>query len=235
MSAVIAIVVAGGSGERFARPGGKQLLEIAGVPMVVRTVSALASAPSVDEIVVVCHPQRVDEYRAAVESARVAAALRFVPGGETRQASVAAGLAAVADDAAIVAVHDGARPLVTAAAVERVLAPVLRGEADGAVLGYPVTDTLKLAEGPVVAGTPDRSSYWAAQTPQVFRAGVLREALAAAERDGVLGTDDSSLVERLGKRVLLVEGPRDNLKITCPEDAAIAEAILAWRAQTAGE
>lgn len=227
-----AIVVAGGTGTRFGRAEGKQLLAIGGRPVAWWAISAVSSATSVDMMVVVCHPDRVAEYRESLSSASRLGDPRFVAGGDTRQASVAAGLAAVGDSADIVVIHDGARPLVLPETVDRAVAMLTCSpELDGVIIGHPSTDTLKLAQDGLVAGTPDRSRYWAVQTPQVFRREALVRASAYAQSRGFVGTDDASLVESVGGRVALLEGPRDNLKITVPEDAAIAEAILGWRAR----
>lgn len=229
----IAIVVAGGTGERFGRSGGKQLLEVAGRPVLARAVEAVATAASVDGVVVVCHPDRVDEYRAAVGATAAVSTLHFVAGGGTRQQSVERGLTAAESLLAdIVVVHDGARPLVSPELVDAACSVLLADATlDGVVVGHPVTDTLKLAQDGVIDSTPDRARYWAVQTPQVFRAPVLRTALDAAERTGFCGTDDASVVEHAGGHVGLTLGPRDNLKITVAEDAAVAEAILAWKAE----
>lgn len=230
---VAAIVVAGGSGERLGRPGGKQLAPVGGRPVLSWTVAALAETPEVGLIVVVCHPDRVAEYRAiAIDPLGIATPVSFAAGGDTRQASVASGLAEVASDIDIVVVQDGARPLLTAGLVASVLAALdARPDAAGAVVGYPAVDTLKLADGGVIVDTPERARFWAVQTPQVFRVDALRRAYVAAERDGFLGTDDSSLVERLGLPVVLVEGPRDNIKVTHAEDLALVEAALRFRSE----
>lgn len=231
--AAVAIVVAGGSGERLGRAGGKQLANVAGRPVLSWTVAALDASPVIGLIVVVCHPDRVDEYAScAIEPLACSTPVRFARGGSTRQASVAAGLAEVPVDAEVVLVQDGARPLLTPELVERTLATLAENpDAAGAVVGHPSVDTLKIADGTRIAETPDRARFWAVQTPQAFRADVLREAYAAADKDGFLGTDDSSLVERLGYTVLLVEGPRDNIKVTVAEDLALAEAALTFRAR----
>ena len=115
--------------------------------------------------------------------------------------------------------HDGARPLVTPELIAHTI-NTLKGniDADGAVVGHPAVDTLKVVENGVIVGTPDRRAFWNAQTPQVFRAGIYRRAHASALSDGFVGTDDSSLIERLGGKVLVVEGKRDNIKLTVPED-----------------
>lgn len=227
---VVAIVVAGGSGERLGLRGGKQLAIAMARPILSWTLKALDAAPEVGLLVVVCHPDRVEEYRsAAIDSLTLATPVVFVPGGTTRQASVALGLAAVPSDAEVVVVHDGARPLVTPALVAEALGALEESDAAGVVVGYPAIDTLKLVEGGRVLSTPDRSRFWAVQTPQVFRADELRAAHASALADGFVGTDDSSLVERAGGLVLLIEGPRDNIKVTVAEDLAFVEAALRFR------
>jgi 2-C-methyl-D-erythritol 4-phosphate cytidylyltransferase len=140
-----------------------------------------------------------------------------------------AGLAALPPDVEWVAVHDAARPLVRAADVTRVVAAARRHGA--ALLAVPVRDTLKRVSGGRVAETLPRAACWAAQTPQVFRVELLREALAKAEAEGFQGTDDAQLVERLGVPVEVVEGDPSNLKITWPEDVELAEALLARRSR----
>jgi 2-C-methyl-D-erythritol 4-phosphate cytidylyltransferase len=230
--AVAAIVVAGGSGERLGLEGGKQLAMVAGMPVMSWTVKALAETPEVDLIIVVTHPDRVAEYRAtAVDPLGLTKPVVFAAGGESRQASVAAGLAQVPESVDVVIVQDGARPLLTSGLVSETLAALQEDStAAGVVVGHPAVDTLKLVEGGEVVSTPDRSRFWAAQTPQMFRSAALRSAYARAAEEGFLGTDDSSLVERAGGRVILVEGPRDNIKVTVAEDIALVEAALRHRA-----
>jgi 2-C-methyl-D-erythritol 4-phosphate cytidylyltransferase len=230
------IVAAGGTGTRFGRPEGKQLTPIAGRPVVTWSLRAVAAVPGVEVIVVVCHPERVDEFRdCAAQALDVSLAVKVVAGGATRQASVAAGLAALPETCDVIVVHDGARPIATTVLVTHAVAALLEDpNADGAVVGHPAVDTLKHVDddGYVVA-TPDRTLFWAVQTPQVFRAPAIRRAYEAADEAGDTGTDDASLIERLGGRVLVVEGPRDNLKVTHAEDLLIAEAILIDRLRTA--
>jgi 2-C-methyl-D-erythritol 4-phosphate cytidylyltransferase len=226
-----AIIVAGGTGERLGRPGGKQLAEVLGKPVLSWTLSAFDTAPEVELIVVVCHPERVAEYQAgSVGSIAPATPIVFAVGGNTRQASVASGLALVPPGVVTVLVHDGARPLVTPALIAGALAALEADPgADGIVVGHPAFDTLKVVAGSTIAETPDRSRFWAVQTPQVFRAGALRAAYERAGTDGFLGTDDSSLVERNGGRVIVLEGPRDNIKVTVAEDLVFVEAALRFR------
>lgn len=228
---VAAIVVAGGSGERSGLEGGKQLAIVAGLPVLSWTVRALDEAPEVELIVVVTHPDRGDEYRAvAVEPLGLSTPVVFAPGGDSRQASVASGLAAVPESVDVVLVQDGARPLLTADLVTRTLAALYESAgAAGVVVGHPVFDTLKIVTGGAVSSTPDRSRYWAVQTPQAFTSSVLRDAYARAAEEGFVGTDDSSLVERAGGRVVLVEGPRDNIKVTVADDLTLVESALRRR------
>lgn len=231
------IIAAGGTGSRFGGSEGKQLATVAGRPVVVWAIEAAASLDGVVAVVVVCHPDRVAEFESAVaEGVESGADVTFVAGGATRQASVAEGLAALPDSCDIVVVHDGARPVAARALFERTLEALLAdGDAQGAIVGHPTVDTLKHVHGGRVIATPDRTVFWAVQTPQIFRAAALRRAYAAADAVGFTGTDDSSLIERLGGRVLAVEGPRDNVKVTHAEDLTVAQAVLEARGRSRAE
>ncbi|HEY5541254.1 MAG TPA: 2-C-methyl-D-erythritol 4-phosphate cytidylyltransferase [Coriobacteriia bacterium] len=226
-----AVIVAGGTGERLGRPGGKQLALVLGKPVLSWTLAAFDAAPEVELIVVVCHPDRTAEYRAtAVDPIAPATPIVFAPSGETRQASVASGLVLVPERVTTVLVHDGARPLVTPTLIGAALAALgAEPDADGIVVGHPAVDTLKVVIGQTVAETPERARFWAVQTPQIFRAASLRAAYRVAGAEGFLGTDDSSLVERNGGRVVVFEGPRDNIKVTVAEDLVLVEAALRFR------
>jgi len=168
-----------------------------------------------------------EEARAREALAGVAPALRMapVPGGASRQDSVQAGLDALPPEVELVAVHDAARPLVRPEDVARVVAAAREGGA--ALLAVPAADTLHRVEGDRVAETPARRTLWVAQTPQVFRADWLREALAKARAEGVEGTDDAALVTRPGVAVRVVEGDPANRKITTAADLAFARLWLA--------
>lgn len=223
---VAALVLAAGRGERLGASVPKAFLPLAGRPLVVRAVEALAAWPEVEWIVPVVP---------AADAARFAALPRDFPGAERladavvggaeRQDSMRAGLAALPAGCELVAVHDAARPLVRPEDVGRVIAAAARTGA--ALLAVPVRDTLKRVRAGRVEETLPRAACWAAQTPQVFRVELLREALAKAEAEGFVATDDAQLVERLGAPVEIVEGDAANLKITWPEDVALAEAL--WR------
>jgi 2-C-methyl-D-erythritol 4-phosphate cytidylyltransferase len=223
-----AIILAGGTGERFGREGGKQLVEIAGKPVLTWSAEAFDAVGDVGLIVIVCPKDRSAEYiKRAVDPFPFVTPVIVAPAGATRQESAFSGLEYVPEDYEYVILHDGARPLVTPEIIEHTIA-TLKGnlDADGAVLAHPAVDTLKVVENGVIVGTPDRSVFWNAQTPQAFRAGIYRRAHAAALSDGFVATDDSALIERLGGRVLVVEGPRDNIKLTVPEDYELLEAAV---------
>lgn len=224
-----AVIVAGGRGERFGADAPKQVVEVAGEPIVRRAVRALAEHPAVGATVVVVP-------REAAAAARVGAALgawagdprvvAIVAGGARRQDSVAAGVAALPASVEIVAVHDAARPFPPAGAISAAIAAVEEGRAEGALLALAPADTIHVvdAEG-VIEATPTRASLRGAQTPQVFRRDVLARALAAAEASGVDVTDEAQAVRAIGGRVVVVEGAAENLKITVASDLARAEAI----------
>ena len=208
------IVVAAGRGERFG--GDKQAADLGGRPVVSRSVAAAAEAS--DGVVVVVAPERLVAAEALVGGGNDAATVvTLVTGGATRSASVRAGLAAVPDDAVVVLVHDGARPLASAALFARVVAAVRAG-ADAVVPGVPVADSLRAVDGGVV----DRDGVLAVQTPQGFPADRLRAAHAA----GTDASDDATLVEAVGGTVVVVDGEPANLKITRPVDLALATASL---------
>ena len=228
-----AIILAGGTGERFGKEGGKQLVEIGGKPILTWSVEAFDAVGDIGLIVIVCPAERQGEYLSkAVDPFSFATPIVVAAAGSTRQESAFSGLELVPEEFEYVVMHDGARPLISADLIAHTIA-TLKGniDADGAVVAPPAIDTLKVVENGVIVGTPDRSVFWNAQTPQVFRAGIYRRAHASALSDGFVGTDDSSLIERLGGRVLVVEGKRDNIKLTVPEDylmlvAAVRERYL---------
>jgi 2-C-methyl-D-erythritol 4-phosphate cytidylyltransferase len=221
---VWAVIAAAGEGRRL---GGraKAFLPVAGAPMVARPLATLLRA-GVDGVILVAPPRALEEGRAVAAEAAPGARVAVVAGGVTRQASVRAGLEAVPRDAERILVHDAARPLVTLALVAAALDALDRAAA--AVVAVPERDTLKrVRDGLLVAETVSREGLWRAQTPQAFRAAVLRRAHEEALRAGVEATDDAALVERLGEPVAIVPGDERNLKVTTPEDLAIVEALLA--------
>ena len=228
--AVAAIVVAGGSGERFGRAGGKQLAPACGKPVLAWTLMALDAAGCFDLFVVVCPGSRFEEYEAgAIVQAGLSTPHMLAPAGETRQESVGSGLAAVPDGYDWVAIHDGARPLVSSETVRRAVTAAMEGGIDGVVVGHASVDTLKVVSEGRVLQTLDRERVWSAQTPQVFALSRLRTAFDHARRSGFIGTDDASVLEHDGGSVGAVEGERSNLKVTTPEDIEYLEAVLTLR------
>lgn len=221
-----AIVVAAGRGTRFGRP--KQLVEIAGKPMLWWSLRTFAEMPEVEGIIVVTEPEWLDQVAAVAAQAAALKLRHVVRGGSTRQASTYEGLRALTDAGGGAFVHDGARPLVRAEEVRRAMQPVREGHAS--LLAIPVVDTIKVVnEARVVARTLDRSVLWAAQTPQFATAGDMLRAHEAGMRDGVDATDDAMLLERIGVTVHVVPGSPENFKVTLPEDHTRAEHAMALR------
>ena len=222
-SAVVA--AAGGS----SRMGGvnKLLLPLEGIPVLARTLRALDEARLVDEIVVAAREEDLLTIGDLCRTYGVTKPVKIVCGGETRAASVLAAAMECREDGAFIAVHDGARPLAEPALIDSVIQLAFRTNAAAAAV--PVKDTIKVtAEGKIVS-TPDRETLRAVQTPQVFDGALLRAALQAAVDGGIPVTDDCSAVERMGKEIYLTEGSYENIKITTPEDLALAAAILQRR------
>jgi 2-C-methyl-D-erythritol 4-phosphate cytidylyltransferase len=222
---VAAIVVAAGSGERLGLGVPKGLVELAGAPLVVHAVRAVGGAASICDVVVVAGADHCEQVSAVLSAAGLDVA-GVCAGGATRADSVSAGLAALGRDVEIVAVHDAARPLVTADLVDRCVAALVDPWA-AAAPALPVVDTLKLVDPlrEAVVRTVDRRHLWAVQTPQVFGRGTLEQAHARLAHAEV--TDDLALVEEAGGRVRLIPGERRNFKITFPDDLVVAEALLA--------
>lgn len=224
MSRTAAILLCAGRGERLGHDVPKAMVPLAGRPLFTWALEALQLAPSVDDVVVVGDSRTLRELLAA--SGRASSKIiAWVEGGAERQHSVARGLAAVPEGCDLVAVHDGARALVSVDVIERAIAAARE---HGAVLAaVPLADTLKRVEDGVVTATPSRDGLWCAQTPQVFRRDWLAAAHAAA---AAVATDDAALVEAAGHPVRVSAGDTANFKITTAADLAAAEALLAARA-----
>ncbi len=220
------IIVAAGRGTRL---GGapKQFRELAGVPVLLRAIRPFASHPAVTHLVVALPPDAAADPPEWLKPL-VGERLRLVAGGSERSDSVRAALAALPQACAVVLVHDGARPLVSRETIDAVIAVAAAGS--GAVAAVPLGDTLKAAvEGngaPLIERTIPRDRLWRAQTPQGFPRDLLERATGSAAADGVQGTDDAELVERIGGRVELVPDQSSNLKLTTQADFDLAEALL---------
>ena len=226
-----AIVPAAGRGERLGPGAPKALRTLAGQPMLLHAVRALAAARSIDLVVVAAPEDGVDEARSILAGLDTEAEIVIVSGGETRQDSVARALLALPADVDVVLVHDAARPLVPPDVVDRVSAAV-RGGHDAVIPTLGVVDTIKEVDDGVVVGTLDRSRVHAVQTPQGFARAVLQRAHASSE--GSDATDDAGLVERMGVVVHTVAGDEEAFKITRPLDLVLAEAILVRRRASGG-
>jgi 2-C-methyl-D-erythritol 4-phosphate cytidylyltransferase len=225
-----AVIVAAGRGARLGRP--KQLLDLAGLPMVGWSIQTFASLDEIADLVVATEPDLVETMRALIGRLAPRYSPRVVCGGATRQASVRAGLAAVPASCDAVLVHDGARPLVSARDVRAGMREV--GEGRAALLAAPLVDTVKVVtpDSMLVTRTLDRSTLWAAQTPQFAMAADLRRAHERASADGIDATDDATLLERIGVAVVAVPTSAENFKVTLPQDLARAAAILHERSLT---
>lgn len=221
-----AVVVAAGRGARFGGP--KQLVDIAAKPMLWWSLRTFAQMPEVGAIVVVTERDWIDRVLTVAAEAAGATLAGVVCGAATRQASTYEGLRAVDSQFDGVFVHDGARPLITADEVRAGMQPVRDGHAS--LLAIPVVDTIKVVDGArVVARTLDRSTLWAAQTPQFATHADMLRAHEAGRSDGVDATDDAMLLERIGVTVHVVPGSPENFKVTLAEDRARAEHALEAR------
>jgi len=220
---VAAVLVAAGRGERLRAGMPKGLVPVAGIPMLARAARALERVPLIQYLVAVVASGSEAAAADGLDRAGCERVRAVVPGGASRQASVAAGLAAVGEPE-IVVVHDAARPLVSPAVITAVIDAAV--DAGAASAGVPLRETVKRVEAGHVAETVDRDTLWIARTPQAFSTVLLREAHARAAADGFTGPDDAVLVERLGRAVRMVEDSPANVKITVPADLAMAEAAL---------
>ena len=231
MNRVTAILPAAGLGTRMGADTPKQFLSLDGVPVLLFTLRRLAACPAITNFVIATRAEEVDSLAGSVASANLGRPVRVVRGGDTRQDSVANALAEVPTDADLILVHDAVRPLVTPSQIEHVIAEA--AACDAAILGIPAMDTVKEVKRAslptdvaLITATIPRERVVLAQTPQVFRASLLREAFARARQDGVTASDEAGLVERIGRDVHVVVGSERNLKITRPGDMELAEFYL---------
>ncbi len=223
---IAAIIVAGGSGSRMGSSRPKQFLHLDHVPILTRTLQAFDNCSLIESIILVL-PEAERHYfdTALLPDAGLSSVLTIVSGGERRQESVVNGLAAIPDTQGLALIHDGVRPMVSAGLIEAVVRGARRWGACIPVVQ--ATDTLKqVDENGLVNGTLPRQTVRLAQTPQGFRLSIIRQAHEKAMACGMRATDDASLVEALGHPVHIVEGEPKNIKITTPEDLAVASAYL---------
>ncbi len=220
------VVPAAGAGKRMGNHVPKQFLEVDGVPIILRTLRQFQSSSEIDDIIVVAGDEMMESMNAMIRSEHLQKVRRIILGGEKRQDSVWNGLQAMKEShCEIVLVHDGVRPFVTDEMIRNVIKSA--DEHGAAIIAVPAKETVKLSTGNnMIESTPSREQVWVAQTPQAFRFSILYSAHERARADKMYGTDESSLVERIGMSVKLIEGTYDNIKITTPEDLALAELIV---------
>ena len=221
----VAIIAAAGQGTRMGGKRAKQFLELAGTPIIIHTLLAFEACEAIQEIIVVLPEADINDFSEMALPYNLRKLRALVPGGATRASSVLRGLNTVTiDQAGIVAVHDASRPLVTNAEITET---VRAAEASGAaILVAPIVDTVKKIQDGKVLTTIARDQLRRALTPQCFRFDILRKAYEQIDELDPALTDESSLVERLGVTVTVVEGSARNIKVTRPEDLVIAEAMM---------
>ena len=229
MEKLVAIVPAAGAGKRLGLGINKAFAVLRGAPLIVHCLAMLARTQLVSQAIVVLAPAEVEEGSELLGRSQAdyfpSLPIKVVAGGKERQDSVANALAAVPADADYIAVHDGARPFAGRAVFERTLAAAK--EQGAAIAAVPVKNTIKVVDAKgVVVDTPVRSTLVAVQTPQVFRAALLKDAYAHLAAHPAAVTDDASVVELLGHRVVVAQGRYENIKITTPEDLVLAEHFL---------
>ena len=216
------VIPAAGQGKRMKAGKNKLFIELSGIPIIIYTLRVFEEDPNCQGIFLSINPAEADYFKEMVASFEFKKVKKLVVGGKERQQSVYNALKHVKEE--IILVHDGARPFIDQKQIrELTSAASLHG---GAIIAVPVKDTIKKANNRSVMETVERSSLWSVQTPQAFRASILINAHEKAEADSFLGTDDSSLLERIDEQVIIIEGNYDNIKITTQEDLYFADAIL---------
>lgn len=219
------IIPAAGSGERLGKKIPKPYLTIGGKTILEHTLRKFGPVPELEEVVVSTSPEYRERTQRILHELFPDKSTRVVQGGAERQDSIRNALNSLSNRVSLVAVHDAVRPFIETSFIRLCIE-----EADSrgaAIIAVPAKDTIKVSDpSGCIQSTPDRKNLWQAQTPQIFRVSVLRKAYEAALEENVLGTDDASLVERIGEPVYLIEGNRENFKITYPLDLRLAEWLL---------
>jgi 2-C-methyl-D-erythritol 4-phosphate cytidylyltransferase len=226
---IVAIVPAAGLGKRFGEGTNKPFAMLGDKPVLIWALEALSSMPDIQEIIPVVKESDMQYVIDLFDQYEMSKVRRIAPGGRERQDSVFHGLKLVDDRRSVVLVHDGVRPLIEPHVID-VAINQLKGH-DGVVVGVPVKDTIKEADGCTVRQTLKRGTLWAIQTPQIFPFHTLYSAYERAMEESFYSTDDSALVERYGGRIKVSMGSYTNIKVTTPEDLQVAEIFLKMREQ----
>lgn len=226
---VLAIIPAAGAGTRMGRETPKQFLFLEGVPIFIHTLRKFVATNAVDEIFLAVQPEEMERASEAVGNERFSKPVRLTLGGGTRQDTVARALAEASPSTDVVLVHDAVRPFIPLEMIGRAVDAAR--EHGAAIFGIPSVDTVKQVEHNEILGTLPRERIALAQTPQAFRYSVIKEAFDRARQDDFQGTDESSLVERLGKKVIVLMGSDRNIKITKPSDLPLAQLFISLERQ----
>lgn len=223
------VIPAAGQGKRMNAGMNKQFIKLNNIPVIIHTLNVFEQDHDCRGVILAVNEHEVNVFIELIREYHIKKVIKIVNGGKERQHSVYNGLKAFEDEAlnTIVLIHDGARPFIKKTTIHDLVQCVVQYE--GAVVAVPVKDTIKAVQNNIVQKTVERSSLWSVQTPQAFRLSVILAAHEEAEKQQFLGTDDSSLVERMGKNVHIVMGDYENIKLTTPEDLLHGEAILAKR------
>jgi len=228
---VSVIIAAAGMSNRMGNKTNKQFISIGGKPILAHTIEKFEDSRYIDEIILVSKEEEIEYCRKEiVKRYKFNKVTNIIRGGKERQDSVYNGILALNEKTGIVLTHDGARPFVSKENIEDGIKGVI--DHGACVIGVPVTDTIKVvSEDNIIVKTPIRSSLWAAQTPQCFLKDIIIKGYERAIEDGFLGTDDSSIVERIGYNVKMIMGSYENIKITTPEDIDLAESLFQGKDQ----
>ncbi|WP_027410212.1 2-C-methyl-D-erythritol 4-phosphate cytidylyltransferase [Anoxybacteroides tepidamans] len=221
------VIPAAGQGKRMKAGVNKLLIELCHQPVIIHTLKVFEQDDWCEGIIMAVNEAERERFYALLEEFRIRKVKAIVTGGAERQHSVYNGLKAVKSD--LVLVHDGARPFITLEKIHELVKEA--GEHGSAIPAVPMKDTVKKVFQGFVDETVERSSLWAVQTPQAFRVSLILEAHEQARAEGYIGTDDASLIERMGKKVKIIEGDYRNIKLTTPDDLLFAEAILSVKGE----
>ncbi len=221
--AVCALILSAGSSRRMGSEN-KQLIELSGMPVLARTLKAFEKCALIKDIVLVCREQDITLYAEIASNYGITKLRSIVRGGETRTRSALLGLYAVPESSALIAVHDGARPLVSEMLITE--AVTTAAEYGGAAPVVPIKDSIKRVKDGIISADVPRESLYAVQTPQVFKKDILLKALENAVNEGKSYTDDCAAVKAMGQAVKATHGSYDNIKLTTPEDIKLAQALM---------